>query len=76
MFLLSLFVTKHYLYFFPLTFTDSSSILASVINRRKSSLESDEEEKIIKNSIDDNQRVDWNSENHEGKKAYITYGKK
>lgn len=68
LFLLSLFVTKHYLYYFPLTITDCSSILASVIYRRKGSLESDEEEKKIKNSIYDNQRVDWNSENHEGER--------
>lgn len=67
MFLLSLFVDKYYLYSFPLTFTDFSSILASVINRRKSSLESDEE-KTIKQSIYDNQHVGGNSENHEGER--------
>lgn len=67
MFLLFLLVTKHYLYSFPLIFTDFSSILASVIYRRKSSLESDEEERI-KNSIYDNQHVDRNSENHEGER--------
>lgn len=64
LFLLFLFVEKYYLYSFTFIFTNFSSILASNIHRRKSSSETDVEEKI-KQSIYDNQHVHGNSVNHE-----------
>lgn len=64
LFLISLFVHKYYFHSNPLIFNGFSSILVSVIYRRKSSLESGDKEKIDK-SIYDNQHVDANAENHD-----------
>lgn len=49
--------------FYSVIFNDFSSILESVVYRRKSSLES--EERKLKQSVYDNQHIDGNAENHE-----------
>lgn len=59
------FVDKYYVHSNPLIFNGFSSIIVSVIYKRKSSLESGEKEKINQ-SIYDNQHVDGKAENHEG----------
>lgn len=64
LFVIFRFVDKYYVHSKSLIFNGFSSILVSVIYRRKSSLESGDKEKIDK-SIYDNQHVDANAENHD-----------